>query len=348
MSYVIHIWEQPTPATLTEAQSVLNRLVDQPAPPNPRFVELARRIHAFMPELASDWTLDAPNGVLDERVWSLGLASTLPGNFYPRLIDEAVNLGLSVYDEQAGECFVPGPWRLSEAGRERLVHRPVAAPPAPSGSLDVQGRFRALVLPRLQPHGFVLETPPRRGNQVLTQLVRHTLLGEQRILVEWRGDADTEVVASVFCSITPALPDPVAKICSPQTSIRFDVVDTPQINAFLHRFSPAKPTSRSYFVSGVAGLDRFLPALGDWLLAELLPVLDQCKTLPDFLAYDVFEPRHPIYVKAYQANLALAYCAEVPDLDARFDQLMRRRRAEGMNPDQMAAAFEALRSLRST
>lgn len=348
MSYVIHLWDQPTPATWMEAQAVLARQVDQPAPSNPRFVELARRIHAFMPELASDWTLDAPNGVLDEMVWSLGLASTLPDNFYPHLIDEAVALGLSVYDEQTGECFVPGPWRLSEAGRERLVHRPIPAPPVPSGLLDVQGRFRALVLPRLQPHGFVLETPPPRGNQVLTQLVRHTLLGEQCILVEWRGDAASDYVASLFCSITPVLPEPVAKICAPQTRIPFEVVDTPQINAFLHRFSPAKPTSRGYLASGVAGLDRFLSALASWLQAELVPVLDQCKTREDFLAYDLAEPRHPIYVRAYLANLALAHCAGVPDLDARFDQLMLRRRAQGMNPAQMAAAFEALRSLRNT
>ena len=31
MSYVIHIWDQPTPATWTEARSVLARLVNQPA-----------------------------------------------------------------------------------------------------------------------------------------------------------------------------------------------------------------------------------------------------------------------------------------------------------------------------
>ncbi len=346
MSNVIHIWDQPTPATWTEAQAVLNRLVDQPAPPNPRFVELARRLQAFMPEVASDWTLDAPNGVLDEVVWSLGLARTLPDNFYPRLIDEALNLGLSVCDEQAGECFVPGPWRLSEAGRERLVHSPVALP-APSGLLDVQGRFRALVLPRLLHHGFALETPPPRGNLVQTHLVRPSPLGEQRIHVEWMGDAASHYVATVIVRITPDLPEPVAKICVPQTRITFDIVDTPQINSFLHGFSPARPTSRGYLASKVAGLDSFLPALGDWLLAALVPVLDQCKTLQDFLAYDLAEPRHPVYVKAYQANLALAYCAEVPDLDARFDQLMLRRRADGMNPDQMAAVFKALRLLRN-
>ena len=96
------------------------------------------------------------------------------------------------------------------------------------------------------------------------------------------------------------------------------------------------------------GLDRFLTALADWLVAELVPVLNQCTTLEDFLAYELGEPRQPIYVMAYLANLALAYGAEVQDLDARFDQLMQRRRAQGMNPAQMAAAYEALRSLGKT
>lgn len=263
MSYVIHIWDQPTPATWTEARSVLARLVNQPASPHPRFAELARRMHVWTPELAADWTLDAPDGVVDQAVWSLALAQTLPDSFYPRLIDQAVSLGLSVYDEQAGECFVPGPWRMTVAGREPLVHAPVA-PPAPSGLLDVQGRFRALVLPRLQRHGFALETPAPRGNLVETHLVRPTPLGDQRIHVDWMGDAASHYVATVISRITPQLPEVVARVCAPQTRILFNVEDTPQINAFLRNFSPKNPTSRSYLASGVEGLDVFMSALGDW------------------------------------------------------------------------------------
>lgn len=67
-------------------------------------------MHLFMQDLDDEWTLDAPDGVVDEAVWSLGLVRTMPDTFYPRLIDEAVNLGQSVYDEQAGECCEPGPW----------------------------------------------------------------------------------------------------------------------------------------------------------------------------------------------------------------------------------------------
>lgn len=347
MSYVVHIWDQPTPATWDEAQAILLKLVNQPAQPNPRFAELARRIQAVMPELASEWTLDAPDGVVEEVVWSVGLARTLPDTFYPRLVEAAVSLGLSVHDEQAGECFVPGPWRLCESGRERLVCPPKAAPASP-GPLDVQGRFRALVLPRLQPHGFALDTPAPRGNQVQTLLFRPTPLGEQRVEIAWTGDPDSHFVANVLCRIVPALPEPVAQVCAPQTRILLDMVDTPQLNAFLRDFSPARPTSRGYLASGADGLDRLLSSLGDWLLAELLPIFDQCTTREDFLAYELAEPRSPIYVKAYLVNLALAHSAGVPDLDARFDQLMQRRRADGMNPAQMAVAYEKLRSLGKT
>ena len=41
MSYVIHLWDQPTPATWMEAQAVLARQVDQPAPPGHRWLALA-------------------------------------------------------------------------------------------------------------------------------------------------------------------------------------------------------------------------------------------------------------------------------------------------------------------
>ena len=183
---------------------------------------------------------------------------------------------------------------------------------------------------------------------VETHLMRPTPLGEQGIHIEWMGDAASHYVATVITRITPQLPEAVAKVCAPQTRVPFGAVDTPQINSFLHQFSPARPTSRRYLASGVDGLDRFLTALADWLVAELVPVLNQCTTLEDFLAYELGEPRQPIYVMAYLANLALAYGAEVQDLDARFDQLMQRRRAQGMNPAQMAAAYEALRSLGKT
>lgn len=342
MSQVIHLWDQPTPATWAEAQAVFQRLAGRPAPSPARFVELARRVRAAWPEIGDDWTLDAPDGVVEEAVWSLALARTLPEAFYPRLIDEAVALGLSVLDEQAGECFVPGPWRLSEHGRKRLVWPAPAAVPA--ALLDVQGRFRDLVLPALAAQGFGLELPAPRGNLVPTRLTRPTPLGLQCIDVEWMGEATSHYDATVICRIVPELAEPVAALCAPQTRITLDVLDTPALNPFLHGFVAARPTSRKYRASGATRLDGLLSAMAGWLVEELLPVLDRCSTLDGFLANEWEEPRHPVYVKAYLANLAIAHGAGVPDLQERFSQLMQRRRQDGMNVDQMARAHEALQT----
>lgn len=341
MSYTIHIWDQPSPATWTEAQAIFRRLANQPAPPNQRFTELARRVQAAWPGLADAWTLDAPDGAVDEAVWSLGLDGSLPDTFYPRLIDSALALELSVYDEQTGECFVPGPWRLSEAGRERLAWP--AAPTAAPALLDVQGRARALLLPPLAAHGFALETPPPRGKMVRTLLQRSTPLGRQCIEIAWTGDAASHYDAVMVCSMEPALPDPVAKLCGAQKIIGFKILDTPQLNGFLYGFVPAQPTSREYRASGSARLDALMLALAEWMLAEPLPILDHCQTLEGFLAHELGEPRHPISVSPYLANLALACCAGVADLDERFQQLMQRRRQARINPNQMAEAYENLR-----
>lgn len=340
MSYTIHIWDQPSPTTLAEAQAILRRLANQPAPPNQRFIELARRVQAAWPEPADAWTLDAPDGAVDEAVWSLGLDGGLPDTFYPRLIDAALALELSVYDEQTGECFVPGPWRLSEAGRERLAWP--AAPAAAPALLDVHGRARALLQPPLAAHGFELETPPPRGKMVRTLLQRSTPLGRQCIEIAWTGDAASHYDAVMVCSMEPALPDPIAKLCGAQSIIGFQILDTPQLNGFLYGFVSAQPTSREYRASGGARLDALLLALVEWLLQELLPILDRCQTLEGFLAHELGEPRHPISVKPYLANLALAYCACVPDLEERFQHLMQRRSHARFNPNQMAEAYKNL------
>lgn len=93
-------------------------------------------------------TLGTPTALPDDAVLAVDIHDlTL---FSPRLVDAAVELGLSVYDDSTGECFVPGPGRLSPLGREPLVwSTPAPAPaPAPAKLPDIEGRVRALVHPQ--------------------------------------------------------------------------------------------------------------------------------------------------------------------------------------------------------
>lgn len=150
MSYVIHIWDQPTPTSLAEAQAVFERLWDQRAALNPKFVELAQRMKAAFPEYGDDWDFGSPKDLPNDAVLAVGIHDMTV--FYPRLVDAAVELGLSVYDDSTGECFVPGSSRLSPEGRERLAwHIPA---PVPAKLPDIEDRVRALVHPRLAAHGF--------------------------------------------------------------------------------------------------------------------------------------------------------------------------------------------------
>lgn len=94
-------------------------------------------------------------------------------------MDAAVELRLSVYDDSTGECFVPGRWRLSPEGRERLAwHSPA---PAPAKLPDVEDRVRALVHPRLAAHGFRLEIERSSPVTMQTHWIRDVPLGQQRI-----------------------------------------------------------------------------------------------------------------------------------------------------------------------
>ena len=149
------------PGHLGGGRSVLARLVNQPASPNPRFCRAGAAYACGCQSLP-------PTGLWMRRMeWWTKLCGRWHWlrpcriAFYPRLIDQAVSLGLSVYDEQAESVSCPGPGGCSVAGRAGLSMRRLR--PRAVGLLDVVGRFRALVLPRLQRHGFACWKRPRHA-----------------------------------------------------------------------------------------------------------------------------------------------------------------------------------------
>lgn len=338
MSYVIHIWDRPSPADWDEAQALFGRLSGQPAAPNPKFVELGRRMKSVFPALGNDWTLSAPDGVVDEALWSLDIGDLT--TLYPRLVDEALALGLSVYDDQAGECFVPGPWRLSLEGRERLAWP--APAPASRPTLDVEGRVRALVEPTLAAHGFHLLVQRESAHLLQISWARETPLGEQRISLGWKSVSDISQDASLTAEIRPTLPAELTRLCDPQRSISLLIVDAEPLRRFVGVLRSGRLYDNPIRISTAERLDDFLASTAAWLEAAMLPVLDQCRTAPDFLAYDLGEPRQPIAIKPHQANLVIAHWAGAADIERRFELLNQRCAHHNMTPFFVNATHRAL------
>lgn len=339
MSYVIHIWDQPTPASWAEAQTLFKRLWDQRAALNPKFVELAQRMTAAFPAYGNDWDFGSPHDLPDDAVLAVDIHDLTV--FYPRLVDAALELGLSVYDDSTGECFVPGRWRLSEEGREHLAW---SGPASASAKLpDIETRVRALVHPRLAAHGFRLEVERTSAVTTLTRWLRDVPLGEQRVSLGWKSlsdDALYEVRTSA--GMRPVLPAELAPLCEPQRMIDLHIINAGALHRFVSPLRSGAYDSNPVEVSKAAQLDEFLEASADWLEAEVLPLLDQCRTVSGFLAYDLREPRQAIAIKPYQANLGLAYWAGAADVQRRFELLVERCVHHNMTPYFLNTTHRAL------
>ena len=113
-------------------------------------------------------------------------------------------------------------------------------------------------------------------------------------------------VATVISASRPQLPEAVAKVCTSKRG-SFNVGGYAASMPFAQSF-PQEPHIAQLPRLRCRGLDRFHVQAKRLVLTELVPVLDHCKTLDDFLwRTSYILSLRPIYVMAYLANLALAY-----------------------------------------
>ena len=133
MSFACHIWEYPAPRHGAEVDPILKALHDVPAPQNPRFIELAKRLTARYPcitttedEAQYAWSDGPLNGVCDEAVYGVGILTRRLEEVFPFVVETANDLGLNVHDTVGGETYRPDgtvvefeqspPERLSSTG----------------------------------------------------------------------------------------------------------------------------------------------------------------------------------------------------------------------------------------
>ena len=162
MSYIIHVWEAPVPATAEDAERIHRLLAIQTAPQNPKFVAFARKLTDRFPcimTLDDDeveyavWTDGPLDGVTDKPIYGVGLRTDALREVMPAITDAARGLGLVVYDMQGGLAFLPNGKALGAA--------PAQIMPTGTDAERLQSKAHALSIlkealqPDMDSHGFV-------------------------------------------------------------------------------------------------------------------------------------------------------------------------------------------------
>jgi hypothetical protein len=162
MSYALHIWDHyPLPANDEEADELYVRLSQETGPQNPKFIELAKRLTARYPcittldddDPGAVWTDGPLDGKTNRQVYGLGVDTDYLNVMVPFVAATAGALGLTVYDMQAGEVYLPSGQVLTLPGRA-----PVNWTPTEEEELQSKRQVADILVeglrPLLEPHGF--------------------------------------------------------------------------------------------------------------------------------------------------------------------------------------------------
>ncbi len=166
MSYVIQVWDHPVPATPDEAESILERLLEQPAgKPSRKLDELMKTLWAKYPrDLVTDrsdpvWEDTFPKeGRAPMPVETLAVTTPYLDEVIPVIAAMSAALGLVAYDPQFGTVYLPGGGTLgAPPPRPRPAGGAIASEPSPRRLLDkaaAMARFVEKAGPALEAHGF--------------------------------------------------------------------------------------------------------------------------------------------------------------------------------------------------
>jgi hypothetical protein len=158
MSYVVHLWESPVPATLQEADRTHTALSRERVPQQPKFLQLAERLNRRFPTSASGgddddddgvWTDVTLTGRSERPVFSLGIRSAAIERVLPVVVETARAIGLVVYDDAAGSIHLPSGHTIGTPLPQRS-----AAPSGLESGAHVRRTMIAGLSPLLEPLGF--------------------------------------------------------------------------------------------------------------------------------------------------------------------------------------------------
>lgn len=119
MSYTLQIWESPVPASTQEAEQIFDQLSHKNSEQNQKFITLAKQLTRRYPcitQLTGDeeegyqngvWSEGPLDGVCDQPIYGLGIAIDHVAEVMPFVCKTANALGLTAYDQQTGDAYLP-------------------------------------------------------------------------------------------------------------------------------------------------------------------------------------------------------------------------------------------------
>jgi hypothetical protein len=297
MSYVLQIWENPIPNSVTEADQIHDRLSEQHTAQNPKFIELAKRLTKRYPsagtsgggdEEAEDvWSDNPIDGETDSPVYGLGVQTEHLNAVVPFVVKTANTLGLTVYDTQAGQAFLPNGKVLTLPGQAPVQF----GEDDTSDELTSRNQVEKLVLKGLKgllrKHGF---KPGKRGGDQLFEKKQGGF--NQNILIYVNSKELRKYLITPLVSIEiDAGVDILKHIFNYPCD---DILITSSIDNFSKQKSigPTKRSSvRNIEVMNTADVDHAIEIIETYFEEHVLPVLDECHSI---IEIDKYMNTHPL------------------------------------------------------
>lgn len=283
MGYVIHLWERPLPASLTEALAIQSRLARLRKVTNAKFATLVAQLTAVHPDITEgDDDDDGDPGVWSDgplmgnaagHLMSIGVQTHAIDTVLPFVVERARALGLAVLDEQSGRVYLPDGSILHADGRARpLPDRPLP-PSTRLQRTEVRRLLMAALGPQLTAAGFSRVSGD--GDYCWT-----TPAARFQVKVELESYHDGFHASVPVAIVLPgARPDPLLQYLYP---------DGAEMHVHAHRLATdaglAWPEASSSFTSAtyLARRDEVVELASRWSLLfreAILPLLRDCASL---------------------------------------------------------------------
>ncbi len=282
MSYVLHLWEHPVPASVAEADRIQTRLSTERTSQNPKFIELAKRLTERYPcmttleddDLEVAWSDGPLDGQTDSPVYSLGVQATMLGVVVPFVATTANALGLTVYDTQAAQVHLPSGKVLTLPGRAPIdFDEPAGVDELRSKAHVVEVLLQELE-PFMKPHGFKAVKKDSAFKRKLGVCDQSLLFG----IVDYCPKFQIEL----YFWIRPKLGGP-CQVVADQNAGSGWPLDMEKVAdmAGVKRFGDQPGLSGRSRVDSLSGLKDWAHRLGAFVSSAVVPIADKCQTVAE-------------------------------------------------------------------